>query len=328
MRRVGYKAWDGAGPPMADARATFISVSIAWRSRSAKNHSADRSLRARVGLCPNRMSEKRIQVIQRAVHIMEFVGNAPRGLRLSQVAHTLNMPKQTVYKIMDTLVAEGLLTKAGHRPVYRLSRLMSGLRMQQQSWNQTFLPRAAPVAHRISMRCDCQVMISQYAGGEVLGRARFDPRQPDAELVCFTGNMCAYGTGMVFQAHMDSEELEAFRRAHPLAIHDRAGYWKSYRMVDEAIARIRREGYLAMLKSEVIRAIVPVPREGSGLWGAFTLLKEGAFCTGGCPVARWISIAREAADGLAASLAGGKDSSKEHVLAVGAAPPRGGRRPF
>jgi DNA-binding IclR family transcriptional regulator len=247
------------------------------------------------------MSEKRIQVIQRAVHIMEFVGNAPRGLRLSQVADTLNMPKQTAYKIMDTLVAEGLLTKAGHRPVYCLSRLMSGLRTRQQSWNQTFLPRAAPIAHRISARCDCEVMISQYAGGEVLGRARFDPRQPEAELVCFTGRMCAYGTGMVFQAHMEPGELAAFRRAHPLAAHDRTGYWKTYRMVDEAIARIRHDGYLAMLNGSIVRAVIPIPRPGRGLWGAFTLLRADGIDAGG-HVGRWIDVAREAAEGLAADL--------------------------
>jgi len=255
------------------------------------------------------MSQKRIQAIGRAVHIMELVGNSPRGLRLSQVSDTLNMPKQTVYKIMNTLVSNGLLIKEGRRPVYQLSELMSGLRRQQQLWNQTFLPLAVPVAYRLSVQCDCEVLISQYTGGEVLGRARLAPRQPDAETVTFTGRMCAYGTGTVFQTYMHAEERADFRRRHPLSSTAGGCYWQSYELMDQARRTIRRDRYLAILRSGILRVVLPVPKSDDCLWGAFTLLRHGMVATADVPVRKWIIAGRRAVENLCTRLAGQTNGS-------------------
>jgi len=248
-------------------------------------------------------SNRRVQVLQRAVQILELVGNSRRGLRLSQIAETLCLAKQTAHKIIKTLVAEGLLVESGRPPLYALSDIMSGLRERQQAWNHVFLTRASAAAYRIYRKCVAHVMISQFTGGEVIGRLRLDPDNPDAEVVSCTGRMCPYGTGLVFQAYMSQEELRAFRRRHPLGPEQGvAGYWKSYAIVDEVIARIRKEGYVAFLRSGVLRLIVPIPRSDRRLWGTFTVLRDGAVGTNSYPVQEWIAVTRRTARELSASL--------------------------
>ena len=260
------------------------------------------------------MSEsRRIQVVSRAVHILELIGNSPHGLRLSQVSDTLCLAKQTAYKIMATLVAEGLLAKSSHPPVYMLTDLMSGLRKRQQFWNQEFLVKASAAAYRIFRKCGKHLIISQFTGGEVVGRLRLDPQQPDVEVVSFTGRMSAYGTGLVFQAYMHPEQLQEFRHRHPLSANAVAAqYWNSYAALDKAIERVRKEGYMALLRSDIARLVIPIPRQSGGLWGAFTILQAGFLGKETNSVRHSISVAQQEIGNLVKSL-----HSPERLAATG-----------
>jgi len=247
---------------------------------------------------------RKVQAIQRAVHVLELVANSPRGLRLAQVASTLGMPKQTAHKTMETLVAEGLLDKAGRPPCYVLTSLMSGLRSRQQSWNQRFLTQAASVANRMCRTCNASVFLSQFAGGEALCRLHMDPAHPEADdLACFSGAMAPYGTGIVFQAYMSEEELRSFRRRHPLDRYGSMTYWRSYKCLDAVLDCVRREGCLALLNTGSLRVILPILKRAGGLWGAFTICVQGVTSTGQYPVRRWIEMARLATADLSDKLA-------------------------
>jgi len=241
-----------------------------------------------------------IQAVSRAADVLELVANSPAGLSLSQIAGA--HPRQTVYGILKTLVYKGLLVKELSPPRYLLAPVMVGLRMRQEKLNQDMVRWAMPIVLRLARETGAEVILSQYIGGNVLGRIRI-PTIPDARpVILYPWPMRPYGTGLVFQAHMSPAQLADFRRQNPLEACDQDGFWKSCELIDELIAPLRGGGFLAYVKSSILRVIVPVLGGGGTLAAALSLFKSPVTDISACGASRCIALAVGAAAELSACL--------------------------
>ncbi|ADQ06242.1 transcriptional regulator, IclR family [Caldicellulosiruptor hydrothermalis 108] len=69
-----------------------------------------------------------IQVLERAINILELLGEKPKGIGISEISRELNLPKSTVHRILDTLLQKGYVEKNMENDKYKL-----GLRIVELS---------------------------------------------------------------------------------------------------------------------------------------------------------------------------------------------------
>jgi len=244
-----------------------------------------------------------IQAISRAADILELVGNSPDGLTLTQIAGTRGLPKQTTYNILRTLVHKEMLEKGSHPRRYRLGPVMVGMRKKQDRWSRNLLARAVPLAIRVSKKTRGEVVICQFTGGEVIGRLRVPAGPSGQPVMCYSWLMRPYGTGLVFQAYLGAAVVQEYRRVHPLD-GDPASldFWGSYELVDRLLALIRSEGYLAYVKSRILRVVAPVLAGTGSIEAAVSLFKTPVADISACRARECIEAVRDAAGQLSSSL--------------------------
>lgn len=84
--------------------------------------------------------------LEKALDILEIVGLAPSGLSQSALAERLQLPRATVYRLLATLVARGLLRRDPLRRVFCLG--FKCFEMARQVWTMPDLISAAAVELR------------------------------------------------------------------------------------------------------------------------------------------------------------------------------------
>lgn len=244
-------------------------------------------------------SKKYIQSIARAVDMLEVIGNAPCGLTPTTVAKVCQMPKQTAHTILRTLLHKGLLEKRTSPVRYMLAPVMDGLRKHQDRWNHQVLLRAAPVLVRIWKKTGAEMVVAQYAGGEVLARMVV-PWPADGQMVRYSWRLDSHCTGLVFQAFMDESELRDYRAKYPL-IEWHAEFWKSFELLDNFLSLVRREGYLAYVQGGIFRAAAPVFDRSQTIKAAIRASKPIENIKQGDP-RKCIDLVRQAAGELSLAL--------------------------
>jgi len=84
--------------------------------------------------------------LEKALDVLDAVGAAPAGLSQLELAEGLNLPRTTVYRLLATLVARGLLRRDPLRRVYCLG--FRCFEMARQAWAMPDLVAAASVELR------------------------------------------------------------------------------------------------------------------------------------------------------------------------------------
>jgi len=255
-----------------------------------------------------------IQTIARAAHILELVGNSPEGLSLTQIASTYGLSRQTTYNILRTLAHTGLLKKLKSPTRYAIGPAFNSLRAANLSASQAFVRRSLPTMLRLSRETDALVILSQYVGGEAMGRIRATPEPDEKPVLQYNWRMGPYCNGLFFQAYMDPEELADYRERSPLCEEEASSdYWNSFDAVDDVIRRIRQEGYLAYIKGEILRVLAPVLTNGA-LAAVVAVYKQSVLACSDCGARQCIDAAVAAAGEL--SDIASRDASAA-VFAVG-----------
>ena len=52
-----------------------------------------------------------VPILERALGLLEFLSRCPQGVALSQIARALSMPKNTAYRVLNTLCAHGYVSR-------------------------------------------------------------------------------------------------------------------------------------------------------------------------------------------------------------------------
>jgi IclR family KDG regulon transcriptional repressor len=107
-----------------------------------------------------------VLVLHKTLDILETIRNAPDGVRLSDLARTIEMPKATVYRILFTLESRGFLDR-GEDGAYRVARKLFDL--QQPLPIEQILTRVAqPKLEELAKSCRETVNLGILDAGEVV----------------------------------------------------------------------------------------------------------------------------------------------------------------
>jgi len=251
-----------------------------------------------------------IQAVVRAADILELVANNPHGLSLRDLTTALNLPRQTIYNLLRTLVHKGLLIKNGRPPRYELGWSLAALRSKQDENNRRLIKRAVPVMLRLARRTGADAILSQYTGGEVVGRIRATPEPDEEPVLRYSWRMGPYCNGLLFQAWMEPAEQAEYRVRNPLSQYDIAGYWQTIDAVNSVVAHLPKEPFLAYMKSGILRVLVPVMGNGE-LLAAVGLYKQSVLACSDCGARECVKAAREAADELSQMISFRQDVSRQ-----------------
>jgi len=238
----------------------------------------------------------------RALHILELAGAASRGIRVAEVADALKLRKQTAHNLIKTLTEQGFLERTCSPVRYRLGPVANRLCEGLAAWDRDVLAPATPIALRLARQAEATVFVGRYLAGETIARLVVTPdAEPPYSFYCW--HMCDYGTALMFQAFMSRPVLEEYRQRRPIAdSQPDLAFWKSYQMLDDFLALVRREGHLAFVKSNSVRIAVPIPASGPALLSILSLVKPWAEVKPN-QARRLIALVRQAGRELSARIA-------------------------
>jgi IclR family KDG regulon transcriptional repressor len=116
-----------------------------------------------------------VPAVDRACQILELVASSSQGLKVSQVAAALSLPRSGTYALVNTLSAHGMLTIAPGGTLAIGPALFSLGSAYGQSLDLT--REATDVAGRLMRECDETVQVAVLEGRHVVYIAKADSRQ-------------------------------------------------------------------------------------------------------------------------------------------------------
>lgn len=196
-----------------------------------------------------------VQSVVRSLDVLELIGSSHDGLSVQSVSRCLKLPPSTAYDLLKTLAHRGYLERVDKPIRYRLGEALGVLRRRQS--DRDILTRAVPRLFHIARQAECETILGEYIGGEILGILRIPLGEAKVLTMPPTWNLSPYGSGLVFQAFLPEGIVREYRSRHPLSQYN-TGNWASLKSVDDCINRIRRDGYLRIDRGETFRAVAPV----------------------------------------------------------------------
>ena len=98
--------------------------------------SSDRSTAAAAAESPGS-----VPALDRSLDILELLSESPSGLTLSELSNQLGFPKNAVFRITQTMLARGYLTRDAQTMAFRLTG--QWLRLATPRWGGMSLPTLA-----------------------------------------------------------------------------------------------------------------------------------------------------------------------------------------
>ncbi len=112
------------------------------------------------------MTEHRIPAVDRAIQVLNFLARSDEPLGLREIAKGLDVPRSTVYRLINSLEAGQLVSKSGEQS-YALG---SGIKRLAQALPQGFdlVALARPMVEALSARLQLAVKLSVLDDGSAL----------------------------------------------------------------------------------------------------------------------------------------------------------------
>jgi IclR family acetate operon transcriptional repressor len=183
-----------------------------------------------------------VLVLHKTLDILEHVKDQPAGVKLSDLARAVEMPKATVYRILATLESRGFLDR-GEDGGYRMARKL--FELQQTNPIEQILSRVAPPKMEdLARSCRETVNLGILDGGEVAIISAVESPQTIRISSKAGGRRCLHTTaiGKVLLAALPEREmlrlirLKGLARLTPHSIVSRAA------LITE-LERVRERGF-------------------------------------------------------------------------------------
>jgi IclR family transcriptional regulator, KDG regulon repressor len=107
-----------------------------------------------------------VLVLHKTLDILEKIGHAPEGVRLSELARAVEMPKATVYRILSTLESRAFLER-GENGAYHVARKLFDLQLSFPI-EQILAKAAQPKLEELVKACKETVNLGILDAGEVV----------------------------------------------------------------------------------------------------------------------------------------------------------------
>jgi IclR family transcriptional regulator, KDG regulon repressor len=105
--------------------------------------------------------------VGKALDVLDMVAAAGRPVRFSDLLHDAPYPKATLYRFLQTLTNQGMLTYDSERQLYALGVRL--VRLAHAAWSQSSLaPIARPWIDRLSADVGETIHLAQMDGAQVL----------------------------------------------------------------------------------------------------------------------------------------------------------------
>ena len=220
--------------------------------------------------------------VAKALDVLDLVASVGRPVRFTEVLERSPLPKATLYRLLQTLVAQGMLTFDADRATYGMGIRL--VRLAHVAWQQSSLaPIARPHLDRLSALVGETVHLAQLDHGQVLYVDKRNARDP-VPMYSQAGKVGpAYctGVGKAMLAHLPEPALtDALARQSWHRFTDRT------RTTPEALraelAAIRARGHAFDDEEHepgIICAALPILTPGGALLGALSVTSTTARTT-------------------------------------------------
>ncbi|MEM9011296.1 MAG: IclR family transcriptional regulator [Pseudomonadota bacterium] len=199
--------------------------------------------------------------VGKALDVLDAVAAFGRPVRFTDLLRQSSFPKATLYRLLRTLTAQGMLAYDADRQLYSLGVRL--VRLAHTAWSQASIaPLARPVLDRLATRLGLTVHLAQLEAGQVL---YLDKRSAAAAAPMFSaagkiGPAYCTGVGKAMLAHLGEAaqaraiSQQAFHRYTPNTL-------ASPEALRADLTEIRRAGF-ALDREEhepgIVCAAVPV----------------------------------------------------------------------
>ncbi len=184
-----------------------------------------------------------VPALERALAILEALGNARAGLTSAQVARQLNLPKSSVHYLVQTLDRAGYIHREPGARTYRLSlrfcelasRALRGMGIRDE---------ARPV---LRMLCNSTGLVTHLGileDGSAVIIEKMEPPQPVRVATWVGKRMSVHCTalGKALIAYLPEAQIDQLLISHPLLRHNENTIG-SVQKLKEELALVRRRGY-------------------------------------------------------------------------------------
>lgn len=202
-----------------------------------------------------------IPSLDRAISVLEFLSDAPRGLPLAELGRMSEIPKSTLFRILVTLQKRHCVTWHEKERVYRLgSRLWElGNRFLDQS---DLYPTASRHMEALADRCGETVFLGTLEDGEIIYLRRVESPKSITIVKNLGQRVPAHctATGMAVLAFLPEDEVDGIWDEHGLQAYNEAT------VIDRAtlkhrLTEIRDNGYAVVdgeYNSELLCISAPI----------------------------------------------------------------------
>jgi len=253
------------------------------------------------------MTEKtpEIQPVVRALHLLEVL-NLRTVSTLSVLHHETGLPKPTLVRLLDTLIAAGYVHRisrsAGYEVTERVLQLAGGFRHADR-----IVEAARPFLSALTARYKWPMGIATPDGDQMLVRMSTRAESPFATDRDYLGQRVAMllsAMGRAFFAHCDETEREAMMALMRPSRARRNAMAKDERAVTRMVAQIRKQGYamsVPVAGETLLGLAVPVMENGRPV-AAMTIRFFGSVMGEAEAARRFLAPMQQAAAAIAAGL--------------------------
>lgn len=150
-----------------------------------------------------------VPILERTLGLLEFLSRCPQGVALSQISRALSIPKNTTYRMLNTLCAHGYVSRNESELTYRLSRKLATL-VYTSAQEGGLIERALAPMRELRDRVKETVVISILDAGEGIVLEQVPGLHP-FRFVCDPGTrqpLHASASTKAILCHLKGGELE------------------------------------------------------------------------------------------------------------------------
>lgn len=250
-----------------------------------------------------------IQSLSRAIGVLQVI-NRHGSLGLTQIAEAVDIPYPTASRIVNTLMAEGLLEREPARKRYRPTALIQTLSCGFQNHDQ-LINVARPLISAFTHAHHWPLTVVTRVGSKMVVRDSTSTQTSLTFNNYYPGwqvPLIASASGQVYFSYASDEEQEDLLRQSQARAESHDALLLADFESGAAQARIRKQGYAAVSRTpysanpgRTSSFAIPL-RDGDRLLGSLAMVYFANAMTPADAIARFLGPLRAVAEGIAAGM--------------------------
>ena len=201
--------------------------------------------------------------VDRALDVIEFMASSKGDLSLSEIIKMVNIPRQSLIRILNTLCDRGIVDKTDQRGFYRLGMklLYLGHRIQDKIELRSV---ALPFMHELAEKTAKTIELSTLDRDQLILIEQIEEGSEGVRLYSRIGSVYPYfhalAVGKIYLAHMDPEKRQKVLDKIGLPAVTEHTITEMSKL-EEELLRVQEDGYAfedQELRKGVRRVVAPI----------------------------------------------------------------------